>query len=34
MKIKMKKTSLTLMLSAFIAQPSEAELVPGGDFQM
>ena len=34
MKIEMKKASLTLLISAFLAQPSEAELVPGGDFQM
>jgi hypothetical protein len=32
--IAMKRNFLTLLISAFIAQSSEADLVPGGDFQM
>ena len=34
MNIEIKKPSLTLLISALIAQPSAAELVPNGDFQM
>ena len=34
MKIATKKSALTLLVSALIAQSSEADLVPNGDFQM